>query len=270
MAVARASEMVRTIANAIRYAPVRFIGCSPIRCQILALLLGIATPANAGPPYQSDDPEPTDYKHFEIYAFSNGTAMQGGASGAAGIDFNYGGAPNLQLTAVLPTGYEFPSGSSAIARVSNIELAAKYRFLTQDKVGVDVAFFPRVFLPSASSALGEQHASLLLPLWLEKDWDDWSAFGGGGCEINRGGESRSFCQVGLAVTRQVLPKLQIGMEVFHQTPDTQSAVTTTSLGVGVRYDLTDNFHLLGYLGRTLQNVDQTDRLNWYTSVLFTF
>jgi len=235
-----------------------------------ALLLGLVMPAKAGPPYLSDDPEPTDYKHFEIYAFSNGTKTQDGTTGEAGIDFNYGAAPNLQLTATVPTGYSFQADGPAVASLGNVELAAKYRFLTQEIAGVDVAIFPRVFLPSASSAAGEEHASLLVPLWLQKDWGQWSAFGGGGCELNRGGDSQNFCLMGLALTRQVTPKLQLGMEIFHQTPDTQGGDATTSLGVGVRYDLNDNFHLLGYLGRGIQNVGQTDQFKWYTSVLFTF
>jgi hypothetical protein len=72
-------------------------------CVCGALLLGIS-PAMAGPPYMTDDPEPTDYKHFEIYNFTNGTATRANTSGEAGIDINYGGAPNLQLTATLPAG----------------------------------------------------------------------------------------------------------------------------------------------------------------------
>ena len=153
--------------------------------------------------------------------------------------------------------------------LGNVELAAKYR-LTQQNFGLDVAIFPRVFLPSASSAVGERHASFLFPLWLEKDWGRWSAFGGGGCEINRGGDSENFCLMGLAVTRQFATKLQLGLEIFHQTPDTQGGLATTSLGAGLRYDVNDNFHLLGYLGRGIQNVEQTDQLNWYTSILLTF
>jgi hypothetical protein len=241
-----------------------------LRTICIVLLTGIAGPAIAGPPYLTDDPEPTDYRHFEIYTFASGTTTRDGTSGEAGIDFNYGAAPNLQLTAVLPAGYDFASASPTTAGLSNIELAAKYRFLTQDVAGVDVAIFPRLFLPSASSAVGTQHASLLVPLWLEKDWGKWSAFGGGGCEFNRGGLSENFCLMGLVVTRQITTKLQLGLELFHQTPDTQGGVATTSLGVGARYDLNDNFHLLGYLGRGVQNAGQTDQLNWYTSILFTF
>ncbi len=234
------------------------------------LLLGATGRSMAGPPYLTDDPEPTDYQHFEIYSFSNGTVARDGTSGEGGIDFNYGAAPNLQLTATLPVGYGVSPSGPLVGGLSNIELAAKYRFLMQDNAGLDVSFFPRVFLPSASSNVGEQHASFLLPIWMEKDWGQWSAFGGGGCEINRGGDSQDFCLMGAVLTRQIVPNLQVGLELFHQTSDTHGGEATTSVGAGVRYDLDDHYHLLGYVGRGIQNADQTDRFNWYTSVLFTF
>lgn len=236
----------------------------------LVILVTPLAPAVAGPPYMTDDPEPTDYRHFEIYAFTQGMTALGGTGGQSGIDFNYGGAPNLQLTATVPVDYDAPPGGPATGGLGNVELAAKYRFLTQQNFGLDVAVFPRVFLPSASANVGDQHASLLLPVWLEKDWGKWSAFGGGGCELNRGGDSKNFCQAGFAVTNQVRTDLQLGVEIFHQTADTIGGENTTSVGSGVRYDFNDHVHLLGYVGRGIQNADVTDRLNWYASVLFTF
>jgi hypothetical protein len=238
-------------------------------CVCGALSLGIS-PALAGPPYLTDDPEPTDYKHFEIYNFTNGTATQSGRSGEAGVDINYGGAPSLQLTATLPAAYNLPSGGPLVGGFGNVELAAKYRFLTQQNFGLDVAVFPRVFLPSGAVNVGEQHASFLLPVWMQKDWGPWSAFGGGGCEIHRGGDSQDFCETGLVVTRQMTPDLQVGLEIFHQTPDTKGGQATTSIGAGFHYDVSSTFHLLGYLGRGIQNADATDRLNWYAAVLVTF
>jgi hypothetical protein len=159
-----------------------------------ALLLGSAASAIAGPPYLTDDPEPTDYGHYEIYTFSNGTATRDGSSGESGIDFNYGAAPNLQLTATLPAGYSVSGSGPLMASLGNIEFAAKYRFLTQQNAGLDVSVFPRVFLPSASSSAGEQHASLLLPVWMENDWGEWSAFGGGGCESTEAGILKTFAK----------------------------------------------------------------------------
>lgn len=237
---------------------------------IVAGLFGPSISARAGPPYFTDDPEPTDYQHYEIYAFTNGVNAQDGTTGESGIDFNYGGAPNLQLTATLPLAYDVPAAGPSAIGPGNVELAAKYRFLTQRNFGLDVAVFPRLFLPSASANVGTQHASFLLPVWVEKDWGKWSAFGGGGCAINRGGNSQDYCEAGVVVARQVRTDLQLGLELFHQSADTIGGKDMTSVGAGIRYDVNDHLHLLGYVGRGIQNANETDRLNWYTSVLFTF
>jgi hypothetical protein len=236
---------------------------------VAVLECAAALPARAGPPYLSDDPEPTDYRHYEIYAFANGDVGNNGSGGEAGIDFNYGALPDLQLTAVLPVGYARPHSAPATASLGNIELAAKYRFLHQADSGWDVAIFPRVFLPSGSALVGERHVSLLVPIWLERDWGSLSAFGGGGCMINRGGDSRDFCLAGWALAYQALPRLQLGGELFHQTADTRGSRATTTLGAGFRYDLSDTYHVLGYVGPTVQNAAETNRYTWYASVLFT-
>jgi hypothetical protein len=238
-------------------------------CAGFVLVL-LTRSALAGPPYVSDDPEPTDYKHFEIYTFNNGTATHDGISGESGIDFNYGAAPDLQLTATLPGGFDRPAGGGTSFGMGNIELAAKYRFLHQDSFGLDVSVFPRIFLPSGSNVIGNNHASLLLPVWVQKDWSGgWSAFGGGGCTVT---EFRAvdFCQAGAVLTYQLLPKLQLGAELFHQTADSSGTPATTSLGIGWRYDLSDNYHLLGYVRRGIENTNVTDQYSWYASVLFTF
>ncbi len=115
-------------------------------------LSALSSPALGGPPYVTDDPAPTDYKHFEIYLFNAGTAERGGIAVASGLDFNYGAAPDLQLTAVVPVSFNNPSGGRTATGLGNVELAAKYRFLHQEDFGWDVAVFPRVFLPAGSPA----------------------------------------------------------------------------------------------------------------------
>jgi hypothetical protein len=233
-------------------------------------LMALGRPALAGPPYVSDDPEPTDYQHFEIYTFNTGIAARGGTSGAAGIDFNYGAAPNLQLTATVPTGFDVLPGGPTDIGLGNIELAAKYRFLRQDSFGLDVSIFPRVFLPSGSNTVGDNRAAVLLPIWIQKDWaGGWSAFGGGGCMMGGLG-SQDFCMAGGVLTYQLLPKLQLGVEFFHQTADRIGTPATSSVGVGVRYDLNDTYHLLGYVRRGIENTNETDQYSWYAAVLFTF
>ena len=241
-----------------------------VTAALITVLGLLAAPALAGPPYLSDDPEPTDYQHYEIYLFTNGSSAKAGASGESGIDFNYGALPDLQLTAVLPSAYALPAAGANAIGYGNTELAAKYRFLHQATIGWDVALFPRVFLPSLSSRVGENHPAVLLPLWLEKDWDEWSTFGGGGCQIDRGGTSHDFCTAGWALSRQMLPDLQLGAEVVHQTPSTKGGRASTGVGVGLHYDVNDTYHLLAYFGPGLQNTAQTSQYSWYASVLLTF
>jgi len=232
-------------------------------------MLCLASPAWAGPPYVTDDPEPTDYRHYEVYGFTGGTTTRDGTSTTTGIDFNYGGAENVQLTAVLPLVYDAPAFGADTFGIGNIELAAKFKFLHQDTAGADVAFFPRVFLPTISAQAGEHHASLLLPVFVERTWGDWSTFGGGGCTLNRGGDSEDFCQVGWVVTRQVMPALNLGVEVYHQGADTKGGKASTGVGVGAIYDLNDNYHLMASFGPGIQNAAETNRYTWYAALLFT-
>jgi hypothetical protein len=234
---------------------------------ITAALLSL--PALAGPPYLTDDPEPTGTGHYEIYFFSGGASARDGREGSAGIDFNYGAADNLQLTATLPIAWSAVAGGGSTAGIGNIELAAKYQFLHQRGAGVDAAFFPRVFLPAAPSAVAEDHASLLLPLWLQRSWGAWTVFGGGGCEIHRGGDSEDFCMLGTAFTYQATERFQIGAEVYHQGADARGGVASTDFNVGATYDLGPHFHLMASAGPGLQHRNAADRVVWYAALLWT-
>jgi hypothetical protein len=207
--------------------------------MIAVAIFALARPALAGSPYVSDDPEPTDYKHFETYTFSNGTATRSDIGGAAGIDFNYGAAPIFNWRPRCPRASIVPhSAERAWVRATSNSLQ-KYRFLHQDTFGLDVSVFPRVFLPSGSTNIGNNTASLLLPVWVQKDWSGgWSAFGGGGCVIS-GRAAQNFCLTGGVVTYQLLPKLQLGAELFHQTADGNGTPASPTVGLGARYDLND-------------------------------
>lgn len=229
----------------------------------------LAAVANAGPPYATDDPQPTDFQHIEAYVFGTGTSISEGSSGAMGVDFNVGALPDLQLTVVAPIEYNRPRSAHSAKDVGNIELAAKYRFAHQHGCGWDISVFPRWILPSVARSVGERHHGFQLPLWLEKDFGRWSTFGGGGVVIHRGDGVRDYTLVGWAITRQVLPKLQLGVELFHRSADAVGALPSTSLNAGVHYALSDHFHLLGAIGPGIQNAAQTNDYSWYLALLIT-
>jgi hypothetical protein len=236
---------------------------------MLAWLLS-ATSAWAGPPYVADDPTPTRTAGYEIYAFTDGNSTRNDRDGAAGIDFNYGAARDLQLTAVIPLAWNTSASHSSSTGLGNVEVAAKYRFLHQADAGLDMAFFPRVLLPSPSSSTGIEHVALLLPLWIGHNRERWSTFGGGGVEVNEGGDSRSFWMLAWAVTRQVRDGLQLGGEAWHQSADIHDGHGSTGVDVGATWDMSEHFQLLASVGPGLQHTGQSGRVNWYASILSTF
>ena len=76
--------------------------------------------------------------------------------------------------------------------------------------------------------------------------------------------------MGWALTRKVLPNLQLGAEIYHQTADMRGGCATTGLSVGAIYDLSNNCHLMASYGPGIQNAAETNRTSWYAAVLMTF
>lgn len=211
------------------------------RSGVLALLLA-SSPALAGPPYDTDDPEPTELHHWEVYAFGADDGFGGSVDGAAGLDLNFGAAPGLQLTATIPL--DFETGAGTHAGRGDVEIGIKYRFLHREKARLSFAIFPRVILPTADPRFGTGRVRLLLPVWGQKDIGAWSVFGGGGYTINPGPGNRDFWQAGLAATRPVTKRLAIGAELFRQGADEIGSGGTTRLGLGGIYSLGGPYSLL--------------------------
>ena len=232
---------------------------------LLAILL-CAAPALAGPPFVTDDPQPTDTGHWEIYNFALGTHIAGETDGAAGFDINYGGAKDLQLTAVLPLNYQ--TGTGGTVGLGNVELAAKYKFLHQADGSIlpDVAFFPRAFVPTAGRRFGTRRLSLLLPLWAQKDFGPWSLFGGGGYDINPGPGQRNFWQTGIGVQRQMSARFALGGEIYRLTADTDDARRFTGVNLGALYKVSEHWSLIGSAGPGIENARTQGRYDFYLAL----
>ena len=150
----------------------------------IALLL-VSRPAFAGPPFITDDPEPVDYGHWEVYGFSMATETHDDIGGTlAGVEVNYGAAPNLQLHMIAPLAFDSPNGGGTQIGAGDIELGAKYRFVDPepDDWFPQIGVFPLVEVPTgdAQSGLGSGHLREFLPVWIQKDFGKWTTYGGGG------------------------------------------------------------------------------------------
>lgn len=221
------------------------------RAALLGLLL-LLQPAQswAGPPFMTDDPEPTETGHWELYGpIVEGEGRGSEFEGFTGIEINYGAAPDLQLTIGLPAAFSHDNAGWRWG-AGDVAVSAKYRFYHDEHSGVSIAAFPGITLPTASNGMGNASVTALLPVWLEKDSGAWSIFGGGGYAINPGTGHRDYWTGGAAITRQVGPSLLIGVEADRQGPDIIGDRATISLGLGAIVQLPSPFRLLVSCGPT--------------------
>lgn len=228
---------------------------------IIVIVALVASVAKAGPPYVTDDPAPTDHHQWENFQFIDFTHAGGSTDGTAGLDLNYGAAENLQLTLVLPA--EFEHAGETHWQSGEVELAAKYRLLVSQPQSrmPDMAVFPRVFIPTHHQ--DPAHLSVLLPVWFGKDQESWSWFGGGGYLINPGAGNRNAWLTGMAMTRSISERLQVGVEIYHQTAQTDDDRSFTGVNAGMDYRLSKHWSLLASFGPGIQHAREEGQYNGY-------
>lgn len=191
-----------------------------------AALLLLAAPAFAGPPFQTDDPEPVDFHHYEFYTFGaiDGTGVEMDTVGPA-FEFNWGILPNTQLHIVAPLAAILPSNNVNYAPagvgpnafgVGDLEIGVKYRWVKETKYRPMIGTFTMIEVPTGNFnvGLGVGHAWYKLPVWIQKSWGPWTAYGGVGREIVPQTSFKDFTYTGWLVQRDIGKKWTLGTEVF--------------------------------------------------------
>ncbi len=197
-------------------------------------LIAFSQSAAAGPPFLTDDPEPTDAGHWEIYtSLINGAGRGTDFSGSAAVELDYGAAPDLQLTLAAPMAYS-RAGSRWRWGAGDVALSAKYRVYHDEQGGLSVAAAPGVTLPTGTNGMSAGKVTALFPLWVQKDIGPWSVFGGGGYAI-AGLGNRDYWTGGIAVTRNFGERLQLGIEANRNGVRTPDGSASTGLSIGATY-----------------------------------
>lgn len=226
-----------------------------LRIPIISLCaFACAIAAFGGPPFVTDDPEPVDFRHWEVYLSS---VVQRDPSGSSGtlphVEVNYGAAPDLQLHVIVPYAFDRPSGATTARGLGNVELGAKYRFVQETRRRPMVGVFPLVEVPSGNGdrGLGSQHFQFFLPVWLQKSWGTWTSYGGGGYFVNPGLGNRNFWLAGWEVQKDLSERLTLGGELFGTTPDSEDSPREFNFSIGGIYSHDDGHHILFSAGRSI-------------------
>jgi hypothetical protein len=218
-------------------------------CGMTALC---SSTARAGPPYVTDDPEPVEYRHWELYLAS---LVDHDASGWTGtsphVEVNYGAVPDVQLHVIAPLAFAVPVGEAFRAGFGDTELGVKWRFVHEGEVVPQVGVFPFLEVPTglAHRGLGNGAAQVFLPLWIQKSIGRWTTYGGGGVWLNAASDKKAWGYFGWQIQRQILEPLAIGVEVFYETPKAPGGDSEARFNVGFIVDISEHHHLIGSAGR---------------------
>lgn len=213
---------------------------SKLLVWFLFLLAASRLGAQAGPPFQTDDPTPVDLGHYEFYVFGtvDGTPAELDPVGPA-FEFNWGAIPNIQLHVILPFGAVLPSNNPIYAPggqgpsaygLTDMELGVKYGFIHQTKHRPQIGSFTMFELPTDSytKGLGVGKAWYKLPLWAEKEFGPWSLVGGAGYTVVPQTQYRNYLYGGFLVKRELSEKLELSAEVFSHAREGYATAQTQS------------------------------------------
>ncbi len=222
-----------------------------------ALLAASSVPsgaaAQAGPPYQTDDPDPVPYQHWEFYLATQ-YAKVGDALGGSGpqLEGNYGPMPGVQLHVLVPFAYANGPGEHTAYGLGDIEVGAKVRFVKEGRWRPMIGTFVQSEWPAGSSAKGlaTPAVHLLLPIWLQKSFGAWSTDAGGGYLVDFDKVNGNNWNFGWLVQRQVSTRAKVGVELYDQTAHRATPASLVS-NVGIVLNTSDNDQLLFSVGHSL-------------------
>ncbi|MDD5171144.1 MAG: transporter [Syntrophales bacterium] len=247
--------------------PSLLLRTSIVSCLVFIAISGVAT---AGPPFKTDDPEPVEYKHYEIYLASQYSNDRDQRSATLPhVEVNYGLAPNLQFHVIAPFLYVKQEGQSSQYGYGDTELGFKYRFIEETSTRPQVGTFPFIEIPSGDSdkGLGNGKAQYFLPLWLQKSWGPWTTYGGGGYWINPGEGNKNWAYLGWQVQREITKKLTLGAEIYYKSASREGIDESKGFTIGAIINITEHHHLLLSAG---QDVWGPNYFNSYIAYQYTF
>jgi hypothetical protein len=96
----------------------------------------------AGPPFNTDDPVPVDFRHWEFYAASSFQFDQYDDNATLPhIEVNYGAVPNVQIHLLTGMDYTKEDAHHHYGLMAT-ELGVKYRFIDNGKNNFQIGIFP--------------------------------------------------------------------------------------------------------------------------------
>ena len=206
----------------------------------------------AGPPFDTDDPEPVELKHWEYYLSSMDQFQPGFATGTLPhFEMNYGIIPDCQFHIVLPMNYNSIQNKDFEYGYSNTELGFKYRFFQSSDKSLQIGTFPIFEIPTINNKNFSNNLQIYLPVWIQKNRGKWTTYGGEGYWFNPGNNNKNWLYGGWEIQYDFSKVFTLGGELFYRTASTVDSHAFAGFNLGGFINFSDNIHFIYSLGHSI-------------------
>lgn len=206
----------------------------------------------AGPPFNTDDPEPVEFKHWEYYLSSMHQIQPGFMTGTLPhIEVNYGIMSNCQVHIELPLNYNLIQQKDFQYGYSNTEIGFKYRFYQSSDKSIQVGTFPIFEVPTINNKNFSNNLQVYLPLWMQKSWDKLTTYGGVGYWINQGENNKNWIFSGWEIQYDLSKSFTLGGELFYKTASIVGSRSFAGFNLGGFINFSDSFHFIFSAGHSI-------------------
>lgn len=240
-----------------------------VQITFLAILIFLNTQKlSAGPPFNTDDPEPVRFRHWEYYISSiNNNQAKVWSGTLPHFEINYGLIPNVQVHLLLPLNYSYNKSAGTKYGFADTEFGIKFRFIQETDNSPQVGVFPIVEIPTIKNAeFSDGKAKIYLPVWLQKSWGDLTTYGGAGYWINPGTDNKNWIFTGWEIQYNFSPLITLGGELFYHTGTTRDEKSSTGFNLGGSINPSEKMHVIFSFGNTFSHENS---FTSYLGVLWT-
>ena len=211
--------------------------------------------AQGGPPMITDDPGTPGNGHWENnFAIAFSHVPNEWSGDAPGIDLNYGWGDHIQLTLQTSASFLKRNDRGLVAGLGGVETAVKWRFLDEDRNGLDMSMFPRVLFNVVQSSvrrgLAEDGTRFQIPFQAAKKIGPIELAAEFGPLVSSVGASEYI--YGVVAAREITKTTSVMFEV-HASSRVNLDHDVVTLNFGWRHNLSEHAIWIASLGHDVHS-----------------